>query len=113
MRPPYWVYLRKLATPLCFNDFGKLLLAASNFTAKDGLIEICHGRLRYRINGAVISLIANNYFDNKVTVVSFCGESYPLESIDDIKSFLSKVMTERFYVDGAIIRALTNPVNGE
>jgi hypothetical protein len=108
--PPYWVYVPKLLTPMCFNNIGKVLMACAGFSSCDGMIEICHGRLRYLVNGGVISLIANNYFDNKVTLVSFCGESYPLEDIDDILGFLRTTKSERFFVDGGVVKAFTNPV---
>ena len=105
----YWIYLDKLNTPLYFRDFNKMIIALSNIN-NNCIVDICCGYDVYRVNSKVISLIANNFILKKVTVVSYCGESYPLESQEDILSFLRKTKSERFYVDGVIVKSLTGEV---
>lgn len=109
MRGAYWIYLNKLATPLYFRDFERVLMALSSIRERC-MIDICCGYDVYRVNSMVMQRIANNFIANQVTVVSFCGESYPLETVEDILSFLRKTKSERFFIDGEIIKAFTNPV---
>lgn len=105
----YWVYLDKLATPLYFRDFERVLMALSSIRERC-MIDICCGYDVYRVNSMVMQRIADNYIRKEVTIVSFCGESYPLETVEDILSFLRKTKSERFFIDGEIIKAFTNPV---
>lgn len=104
----YWVYLSKLATPMYFRDFEKALRALES-NHERGMVDICCGYDVYKVNARVIQRIAENYFNKQATVIAYCGESYPLESKEDILSFLRKAKTERFYIDGEIIKAFTNP----
>lgn len=109
MKGAYWIYLGKLATPLYFRDFEKALMALFSIRERC-MIDICCGYDVYRVNSMVMQRIAENFFNNQVTVISFCGESYPLETIEDILSFLRKTKSERFFIDGEIIKAFTNPI---
>lgn len=109
MKGTYWVYIDKLAAPLYFRDFERVLMALSSIRERC-MIDICCGYDVYRVNSMVMRRIAENFFHNQVTVVSFCGESYPLETVEDILSFLRKTKSERFFIDGEIIKASTNPI---
>ena len=109
MKGAYWIYLNKLVTPLYFRDFERALMALSSIHERC-MIDICCGYDVYRVNSMVMQRIADNYIRKEVTIVSFCGESYPLETVEDILSFLRKTKSERFFVDGEIIKSLTNPI---
>lgn len=109
MKGNYWIYLKKLATPMFFRDFERALRALADINERC-MIDICCGYDVYQINSSVIQRIAENYFNKQVTVVSFCGESYPLETIEDIMALLRTTKAERFFIDGEVIKAFTNPV---
>ncbi len=104
----YWIYLKKFSTPLYFRDFEKALISLASITERT-MLDICCGYDVYQVNSKVMQRIADNYIRKQVTIVSFCGESYPLETIEDILSFLRKTKSERFFIDGEIIKAFTNP----
>lgn len=109
MKGNYWIYLKKLTTPMFFRDFERALGALADINERC-MIDICCGYDVYQVNSSVIQRIAENYFNKQVTVVSFCGEAYPLENIEDILSFLRTTKSERFFIDGEVIKAFTNPV---
>lgn len=111
MDSKYWIYIGKFSTPMYIRSFPNVLMALSGIT-ENTEVSICCGYDVYQVGSRVMKLIADNYYRGVVTVVAYCGESYPLTDIEDILSFLRKTKAERFYVDGEIIRSLTNPLKG-
>lgn len=107
MVPVYWIYLDKLNTPMSFRNIDNMLVALAGIN-HSCMVTICCGYDVYKVNSKVIGLIANNYILKQPTIISYCGESYPLEDKEDVLSFLRKCKTEQFYIDGIYIRAITN-----
>lgn len=108
MHGSFWVYMGRLSSPMFFRDFEKMIRALAANDSRE-MVDICCGYDVYRINSKVINFIANNYLRKQVTIVSYCGESQPLETLEDIMSLLRKSKSERFFIDGEIIKCFTNP----
>lgn len=109
MVAPFWVYTSYMSTPLYIREVNKLIHALAGVTG-NGMVEICCGYDVYSVNAKVINVIANNFLTGKPTIVSYSGESYTIETQDDVLSFLRKTKPERFYVDGDIIKSLTGAI---
>ena len=109
MNAPYWVYIGKMSTPLFIRDLDKLISALAGINGNQS-VSICCGYDVYQVNSKVINLLANNVLLNKDTIIQYSGESYIIKTQEDILSFLRKTKSERFYVDGNVIKSLTGAI---
>lgn len=98
-----------MSTPLYIRDLNKLIHALAGITG-NRLVSICCGYDVYQVNSSVISRIANNTLLNKPTIICYSGESYTLETPEDVLDFLRKTKAERFYISGDIIKSLTGAI---
>lgn len=105
----YWVYVRAMLTPLYFGNFERMIIGLAGIS-HSGMLSICSGRSVWMVNAKVMNLLANNFILKQSTLVSFCGESYQVETIEDIQQFLFRTKTSRFFVSGGEIKTFCDPV---
>lgn len=105
----YWVYVHKMITPLYYGNFERMIIGLAGVN-HSGMLNICMGKQVYPVNARVMNLICNNYILKKPTTVSFCGESFQIETIEHIQDFLWRTKASRFFVSGDEIKTFVNPI---